>query len=198
MKQTLKKLSSRTGASIIMALVFMLFCLFVGGSVLVAATVNSGRMAGKRQEEQAMLTQRSIASTIVNALKSQMGGKINLRANLPNGANGDAEVSESNAGLKRVMESVFCDCYNKRGKTTESERTVEFTVTIPAGDSKTQTVNCIALWDAGDSAVYVRFKDTPQVRLMFHANVYGNYIQWNRVKILKDVLEEVDTEGGAS
>lgn len=55
-----KKLRSRVGASMILALVFMLFCTFVGSSVLASATANAQRVA-QLNEQQDFMLQRSAA-----------------------------------------------------------------------------------------------------------------------------------------
>lgn len=54
-----KKLLSRCGSSMILALVFLMFCTFVGGSVLAMASANSARVKHLTQEEQQFLNQRS-------------------------------------------------------------------------------------------------------------------------------------------
>ena len=60
MKHIKKKLRSRLGASLILAMVFMLFCSFVGGSVLASATANAQRVA-QLAEQQDFLLERSAA-----------------------------------------------------------------------------------------------------------------------------------------
>ena len=45
MNKILRKLRSKAGESMILAMVFMLFCSFVGGSVLASATANAQRVA---------------------------------------------------------------------------------------------------------------------------------------------------------
>lgn len=64
-----RKLRSKTGASMLIAMVFMLFCLFVGGSVLAAATANGSRVA-HMVEQQVYLDQRSSAMLISDELQS--------------------------------------------------------------------------------------------------------------------------------
>ncbi|GEM_PF-7126589 len=56
-----EKLNSKKGASLIIALVFLLFCTFVGGAVLAAATANAGRVADLKNDQQDYLNQRSAA-----------------------------------------------------------------------------------------------------------------------------------------
>lgn len=63
-----RKLRSKTGASMLIAMVFMMFCMFVGGSVLAAATANGSRVA-KMMEQQVYLDQRSSAMLISDELQ---------------------------------------------------------------------------------------------------------------------------------
>lgn len=69
MKPLMNKLRQRTGASMLIALVFMLFCVFVGGSVLTAATANSARMQRKADDDQEYLTLRSAAALLIDELR---------------------------------------------------------------------------------------------------------------------------------
>lgn len=69
MKPLINKLRQRTGASMLIALVFMLFCIFIGGSVLAAATANSARMQRKVDDDQEYLTLRSAAALLIDELR---------------------------------------------------------------------------------------------------------------------------------
>lgn len=68
MKQLKRKLRSNAGASMIFALVFLLFCVFIGGSVLAAATANAGRVASMTTDQQEYLSQRSAALVMADML----------------------------------------------------------------------------------------------------------------------------------
>ena len=70
MKHLSQKVKSNTGATLLIAIVFMLFCVFVGGSVLAAATVNGSRLKKSVESEQAYLSQRSAALLIAEQLYS--------------------------------------------------------------------------------------------------------------------------------
>ena len=76
MKRIRSKLNNSQGVSIIIALVFMLICLFVGGTVLTAATVNGGRLraVGKHQQ---FLNERSAAMLVADELRGN-GGNLKL------------------------------------------------------------------------------------------------------------------------
>ena len=69
MKQITRKLRSKTGASMLIALLFMMFCLFVGGSVLAAATANGYRVE-HLSDQQHYLNQRSAALLIADELRA--------------------------------------------------------------------------------------------------------------------------------
>ena len=76
MKEILKrKLKSARGASLIIAMVFMLICVFVGGSVLTAATMNAYRIK-HHSDAQEFLDQRSAALLVLDELKMDSGTMI--------------------------------------------------------------------------------------------------------------------------
>lgn len=61
MKLLRKKLHSETGASLMLALLFLFFCLMVGALVLTAASANAGRTTRIEGEQQRYLTVESAA-----------------------------------------------------------------------------------------------------------------------------------------
>lgn len=77
MKELHKKLRSRVGASMILALVFMLFCTFIGGSVLASATANAQRVA-QMAEQQDFLLERSAALLLSDQLQLDSGDYLRL------------------------------------------------------------------------------------------------------------------------
>ena len=77
MSKLQRKLRSRTGASMLLALVFLLFCSFVGGSVLVSATANAYRVA-HLSEQQDFLNQRSAALLLGDELQLEPGQQFRL------------------------------------------------------------------------------------------------------------------------
>ena len=64
-----RKLQSSRGASMIIAMVFMLICVFVGGSVLTAATANAYRIE-HLSDQQEYLNERSAAMLIADNLRT--------------------------------------------------------------------------------------------------------------------------------
>ena len=64
----IKKLRSRRGASLLLAMVFMLICAFVGGSVLAGATANTKHLETLAKDQQTYLTQRSTVSLATELL----------------------------------------------------------------------------------------------------------------------------------
>ena len=71
-----EKIKSNKGATLLIAIVFMLFCVFVGGSVLAAATANGSRVEQAMDDEQAYLSQRSAALIAAEELRSEDSVKI--------------------------------------------------------------------------------------------------------------------------
>lgn len=63
-----RKLSSKSGASIMIALLFFLICAIVGGIVLTSATSNAGRTANLREEQQSYLSVSSAAKLVEDEL----------------------------------------------------------------------------------------------------------------------------------
>lgn len=72
-----RKLSSSRGASMLIAMVFMLFCAFIGGSVLASATANAGRVASLA-EQQDFLLERSTAMLMSDQLQLEKGEQLRL------------------------------------------------------------------------------------------------------------------------
>lgn len=89
------KLRSRTGASMILALVFLLFCSFVGSTVLVSATANSYRVA-HLADQQDYLSQRSTALLISDEL--QLEDNERLQLNVVDSVKSTQEVNIINGG----------------------------------------------------------------------------------------------------
>ena len=78
MQNIRKKLRSERGASMVIAMVFMLFCAFIGGAVLAAASANGSRVRALTSEQQEFLNQRSVAGLLVDELKAPSGSKNRL------------------------------------------------------------------------------------------------------------------------
>lgn len=77
MKKIHNKLRSRVGASMILAMVFMLFCAFIGGSVLASATANAQRVA-QMAEQQDFMLERSAALLLSDQLQLDDGEYLRL------------------------------------------------------------------------------------------------------------------------
>ena len=95
MKNIKKKLRSRVGSSLILAMVFMLFCSFVGGSVLASATANAQRVA-QMAEQQDFLLERSAALLASDHL--QLGKNEFLRLSITDADRHIQEVIVSKGG----------------------------------------------------------------------------------------------------
>lgn len=77
MNKMQRKLRSKDGATIILALVFLMFCMFLGGSVLAAAAANSYRTR-QVEQQQAELNIRSAARLVADELTAQAGSELQL------------------------------------------------------------------------------------------------------------------------
>ena len=173
MKRTLNKLKSNTGASIILALMFMLICVFIGGSVLVAATVNGGRLSGERAEKQAELSQRSIASVFVKMLADE-DRKFDLRYDF-----GSTDIDDP---LKKAIYTSAKAVYNN-----EETKKIPFSVSVVGSDNSTLTeVGCYAICDESYK-VKICFADDPKVELVLSGRKSGDTVQWYNCKIVKAV-----------
>lgn len=71
MKKLREKLQSQNGASILLALLFLLVCTMVAGSVLTAAASNAGKIRSNYQEQQRYLALSSALRLVVGELKAQ-------------------------------------------------------------------------------------------------------------------------------
>ncbi len=67
-----RRLRSKAGSSLLLALAFFLLCSFVGSTVLAAAAGNAGRMAGLRQQRQDYFSQRSAAAVLEGQLSEEL------------------------------------------------------------------------------------------------------------------------------
>ena len=91
-----RKLRSKSGASMILALVFLLFCSFVGGSVLTSATANAYRLE-HLSDQQDFLNQRS-AALLVSDLMQQENEEF-LQLKVTDAVHNIQEVTVGNGGV---------------------------------------------------------------------------------------------------
>lgn len=69
-----RKLRSKNGASMLLAMVFMMFSLTIGGSVLASATANGSRIKAMTAEQQAYYSQRSAMFLMSDMLSYEKNG----------------------------------------------------------------------------------------------------------------------------
>ena len=94
MQRICDKLKSKAGTSLILALVFMLVCAFVGAVVLASSTANVGRTEKLIADNQDYLSQRSAANLLLDAMfdKGLSGnGDIVLECTEVKGADGSLQ-----------------------------------------------------------------------------------------------------------
>ena len=73
-----QKLNSKRGASMIMAMVFLLFCLLIGGSVYASATANGSRIENMTGNQQEYYSQRSAMMLMADMLKDKDGKELQV------------------------------------------------------------------------------------------------------------------------
>ena len=73
-----QKLHEKRGASMVLAMIFLLFCSFIGGSVLAAATANGSRIEYQNQKQQAYYSQQSAMSLMADMLADEDGNGLQL------------------------------------------------------------------------------------------------------------------------
>lgn len=69
MRELRKKLHSQSGASILLALLFLLACMMVGASVLTAAASNAGKIQSSYEEQQRYLALSSALRLVIDQLE---------------------------------------------------------------------------------------------------------------------------------
>lgn len=97
MRKLQSKLTSASGASMVLALVFLLLCTLVGSSVLVSATVNRSRL-GSEAEQQRELTRRSAAHLLADELRMEDGELLQLHV---------TDTIETDSGTGDVRHSIL-------------------------------------------------------------------------------------------
>ncbi len=127
MQKVLKKLKSKAGTSLILALVFMLVCAFVGAVVLASSTANVGRTAKLKEDNQDYLSQRSAATLILDKLfEKDVNGK------------GDIVLNYSQIATKTTKVTVVND---KRTEYPPEYSGVNNVVFTAGGDNATGKMN---------------------------------------------------------
>ena len=179
MKLFRKKLQSNSGASLIIALIFMLVCVFVGGSVLVAATVNSNRIAGERTQQQAILDQRSLCAVFVKSLQNA-GGDLDVSLPYTSSAQIKNPQNKYDSGVDALKYSV-CKAAEQTCRENSGNK-VTFAVEDPEGNSISCTAECMPNY-----TVYICFGDASQaqVKLKLSGRDTGSEITWYKAKIEK-------------
>lgn len=71
MRRLCQKLKSESGASFVLALLFMLICLMVGASILMAASANAGKVRSNQREQQAYMILSSALELVADDLTSK-------------------------------------------------------------------------------------------------------------------------------
>ncbi len=215
MKRVSEKLNHRGGASLVIALVMVLVAVFVGGSVLAAATVNGGRLANRRLREQSYLSQRSAAAILSDELNQSV---LSLSI-LPGVEDGQKTLTVSAGGNQadrnavtelfyEVVAAKYLSLNNGDGKKIKWVNFTmsggdplyygnsEFTLTDPAEEGNDLACNLSV--DVSDTSsqdaytVYFNFAEEGQLRLKVRASHQSNTetgevrFTWNSPSIIKE------------
>ena len=114
MFKIMQKLRSRSGASMLLAMVFMMFCTFVGGTVLAAATANGNRVAQQIHDQQSYLNQRSALLVIADQLKGNSENGLQMTISVDHSK---ATVKQEDGTLKEIE--------------SESTPSIKYNVAVP-------------------------------------------------------------------
>ena len=155
MNQIKHKLQSKRGASLLIAMVYLIFAVFIGGSVLAAASANGYRIE-HLSDQQDYLDQRSAAMLLADEMKASDYSSISLDARY-------ATISRQDIIIKASNEIVI-----------RSEPTYSYTLTFKANTSgKMDALRRIMF----ETAIlrYLSVTDTSQVSSITIQNfVYDN------------------------
>ena len=158
MKKIRSKLNNSQGVSMIIAMVFMLICMFVGAVVLTSSTVNAGRMKHTPKEKE-FLNQRSAALLVAEELRTH--SDTSIRMLIHEGTKKTQPVQIDKNGTYKVT-----------GQATISSANVQFEVCMPEGITMTalqrivleSTVlnylneNSISITDSSQVISFINFK----------------------------------------
>lgn len=109
------KLANKTGAALVLALLFFLLCACVGTMVVTAASANVGKTAQMREEEQRYQAVKAAANAMAQlmeespytAVYTEYYKKETIKYDAPNGATG-TRVEETTAAIKAsILNSSF-------------------------------------------------------------------------------------------
>ena len=173
----------------LMAMVFLMFCLFIGGSVLAAATANGSRMAHMVSDQQEYLSQRSALAVIAEMITPQEGNVLRISFK-PVQNRIDVEIPATNwngntiPALQKILYDIVTDHYydsshNLRysvpGWSPTFGRNTQGTIQITF-DEETQDATYAVTFQQEGSAektcvLEVQFPDNPRVRLVMTGNI---------------------------
>lgn len=184
MKMIRNKLQSNRGATMVLSLIFMLICVFVGGSVLVAATVNGGRMENQRTDQQAILNQRSIAAVIGGELTKD--GTISLSFALGENAAGQKTILLPVGGVEGVKRAIF-NATRAAFESVDGTGSDRMTVSFQDPSGETVSVACTVTATVRD--IYVEneicFDENPKITISLQALEGSSSVSWYDIRVRK-------------
>lgn len=130
-----KKLINENGASLVLTMLFMLVCIMVGGSIILAAVANASKSKGNEQERQAYLALSSALRVVAEDIcDAEYYGKYNLsvaEAETEDDEEGTdpgegGSPGEEGDGSDPAPQAVLCTYEQLTGVVNDSNSSLEF------------------------------------------------------------------------
>ena len=134
MKRIQSKLHNSRGVSIIIAMVFMLICLFVGATVLTAASMNTARIRNDSKQQEFM-NERSAAMLIADELRVVVPSSDPSVA--PSYGNMRLMIHEDHVTRQKVIVKANGDVVIPENSAAKAKRALRFEVCLPEGAEMT-------------------------------------------------------------
>lgn len=216
MKRMRAKLNSQNGASILIALVFLLLCLTVGSVVLTAATANAGRLRSQRRAQQDYQTVSSAALLVRGQLS---GTSFSAQTVVTDGGSPAVSFGDSGSGLPATLRADARTLFQSGTQPSARNFTVavegldevhgsfqmhsdySVTVTLYLGEAsarrsplrleipaQTAAATAVSVWD--ESVDGVDENNQPIKKLVSHRTVTTTFtVSWNKGLVEKEVSQ---------
>ena len=183
-----EKLQSQRGASMLMAMVFLLFSLLIGGSVLAAATANSSRIAHLVGDQQEYLSQRSALAVMADMLTPQTGETLKISFAGASQIAVDIPASNFRNGQMPVIQQILYDIvidhyydpshnlkYSIPGWSPTFGRSNSGTVQVSFGEETLDAIYAVTFNQEGGTektcVLEIKFAEDSRVRLVMVGNI---------------------------
>lgn len=172
-----RKLRSQRGASMLLAMVFLMFCLFIGGSVLAAATANGSRVEHLKNDQQDYLSQRSAMLLMADLLVGEGGNELQVTITDSNVTSGEDTIqtvtfSCSNLGTQtNVMQQLLFNTLITQEYPVREDTTIvcsKLNISVPADNYA--SIGTLQIADPSGNVLTARYKFTEDYTL--HMAIY--------------------------